>query len=71
MIEHIKTKPVLQWPDSPSPQQLKDLRAKYHLTQRQVAHMLYVTTQAIGACEQGSRTMSPSSYELLLIKVKQ
>lgn len=54
---------------SPTPQMIKDLRKKHGLTQRNVAHMLYKTTSTVACWEQGTRTMSPGYYLLLLMLV--
>ena len=54
----------------PSPQEIKDARAKAGLTQAQAAALVGVTDRAWRYWERGSRSMPSSAWELFLLKTK-
>ena len=50
---------------------IKELRTKHGLTQKQLAALIGVTTRTVERWEAGDRVPSPQVIELLLIKLKE
>ena len=53
-----------------TPSDIKTLRAKHGLTQRECAELIHVTTRSWQRFESGDRTPHPAFIELLTIKLE-
>jgi DNA-binding transcriptional regulator YiaG len=56
--------------NSPTPDQIRSLRAKHHLTQTQAAALIYRPQRTWQDWERGVATMDPAYWELVNIKLK-
>lgn len=50
---------------------IKEVRTKHELTQKQLAELIGVTTRTVERWEAGDRVPSPQVFELLQIKLKE
>lgn len=55
---------------APTPHQIRELRAKHHLTQTQAATLIYRPLRTWQDWEAGRSTMDTAYWELFTIKVK-
>lgn len=56
--------------NSPTPQQVRELRHKYHLTQSAAAAVIYSNLRTWQEWESGRNHMHPAMWELFKLKVK-